>query len=121
MDFGSSNGIHLNIRRVRPPVKLTDQDRSEVAGNVLFSHELEPADDAGGLTQATQATIKESNMAPRWLLVADIKFSTAQPVFARRGIVPTLWEVVFDVQGNRREIRRLEEQVFWGRLSGLLA
>jgi DNA-binding CsgD family transcriptional regulator/pSer/pThr/pTyr-binding forkhead associated (FHA) protein len=39
MDFGSSNGVAVNHRRVFEPVRLHDKDRIEIAGHVLTFRE----------------------------------------------------------------------------------
>ncbi|MHB8521279.1 MAG: FHA domain-containing protein [Limisphaerales bacterium] len=76
VDLGSSNGVQLNNRRGRQPIRLRDLDRLEIAGNVFIFHEVEPAPEKEDRVQTTCLTLKDSHTAPRWLMVADIEGST---------------------------------------------
>src|SRR5690242_16395444 len=73
VDLGSSNGVSVNQRRVRQPLRLKNQDQVAIAGNTFVFREAEPD---GALLQpanTTLATLKETLTAPLWLLVADIE------------------------------------------------
>lgn len=43
VDFGSSNGVLLNGRRVRDPIQLKDRDRVEIIGHEFVFHERRAA------------------------------------------------------------------------------
>jgi len=76
VDLGSSNGIRLNNRRVRQPVKLNEHDKIEIAGNIFLFHQVANELETKALGSTTCVTASESFTAPLWLLVADLEAST---------------------------------------------
>ena len=76
IDLGSSNGVLLNGRRVRQPVKLLDQDRVEIVGSTFVFREKQRPAEKQDSVETTLATMKGSTSAALWLLVADIEGAT---------------------------------------------
>jgi adenylate cyclase len=76
IDLGSSNGTLLNKRRIHEPVRLRDQDRINIGGEV-FVFRQPRGKPSGKLRGASLLTLQEIENIDCWLLVADIKNFTS--------------------------------------------
>lgn len=76
VDLGSSNGTHLNGKRIQHSQPLRDRDELEVAGMRFTFHWGKGTPRAASKEIFYDTTIPEIRQAACWLLVADIIGST---------------------------------------------
>jgi adenylate cyclase len=78
IDLGSGNGTYLNGRRVTQPTRLSDGDTLLLGDQALSFHQVagRPIDETARSRISAQTIISIRN-ADCWLLVADIKGSSA--------------------------------------------
>jgi adenylate cyclase len=74
VDLGSSNGTHLNGRRVIEPVALQDGDVIQIGEqNIVFRVETGTGDDDEIYVTEAQRTVRDVNELTCWFLVLDIE------------------------------------------------
>ena len=74
VDLGSSNGTHLNGRRVIQPVSLQHGDVIQIGEqNLTFRLETAPASEEESYATIPQATVREVSEMTCWFLVIDIE------------------------------------------------
>lgn len=77
IDLGSGNGTYVNGRRVTMPTRVRDRDRVAVGGIELVFRQPAAPPSRLPRSQASEQTIIQVKTMHCWLLVADIKGSTA--------------------------------------------
>ena len=74
VDLGSSNGTHLNGRRVIEPVVLHHGDVIQIGEqNLVFRLETQPTLEEEIYATGTQMTVREVNQLTCWFLLLDIE------------------------------------------------
>lgn len=77
IDLGSGNGTYVNGRRVTMPMRIRDQDRLTIGGTDLVFRQRSAPPSRQAVARPSEQTIIQVKTLSCWLLVADIKGSTA--------------------------------------------
>ncbi len=77
IDLGSGNGTYLNGRRVTLPTRLNDGDGLTLGDSAVTFRQIAVRHTPEATTRASAQTIINIKNADCWLLIADIKGSTA--------------------------------------------
>jgi adenylate cyclase len=89
IDLGSSNGTHLNSRRVVQPQRLKDGDRFNIADAAFVFRQT--GCDLGSTGSDAQPTVREVREEWRWLVLADIEdFTTLSRRLAPEALATTV-------------------------------